>query len=214
MCIQTKYSNVLELKVENILRIVCTDVFSEHEDEYLRWYSSEHERLLLKIPGVIWTYRGINLHEHGSKYMYLYFCKDKDVLESDIYKSSSQTEWAKRIKPFLKHFSAINYNLVKAGPLITQIGLQDIFHIERIRFNEAKPACHYKKFYQHYLTYFDRYSNIKTQWICASEINNEYLIISVLENAESQFADLKFGNDLCREPDFVDWLKDDYKVHF
>ena len=46
---------------QHILLIVRTDVAPEMEEEFNRWYNEEHIPLLLRVPGVLWAKRAVNV---------------------------------------------------------------------------------------------------------------------------------------------------------
>ncbi len=109
-----------QLMQGNIIRIILVDADPQKEADFNRWYNTEHEPLLRKVPGVLWTYRGINLGEKGQKYFYLYVHENMDIQKSEQYRAASQTDWAKEIRPFLKNFEALNAVVIVPGPIPTE----------------------------------------------------------------------------------------------
>ncbi len=109
-----------QLMQGNIIRIILVDADPQKEADFNRWYNTEHEPLLRKVPGVLWTYRGINLGEKGQKYFYLYVHENMDIQKSEQYRAASQTDWAKEIRPFLKNFEALNAVVIVPGPIFTE----------------------------------------------------------------------------------------------
>jgi hypothetical protein len=106
---------MIELKKCNLIRIIRMNIDPEKEDDFYRWYTSEHEHLLLKVPGVIWTYKGTSLGNKEQKYFFLYVHENMATQQIDQYKTASQTAWAKEIRPFLKDFEAVNYQVIVPG---------------------------------------------------------------------------------------------------
>lgn len=116
----------VELKKGNIIRIVKVNVDPQKENDFIRWYCAEHENLLLKVPGVIWTYKAKNHGDKSQKYFFLYVHENMAVQKSEQYKAASRTDWAKEIRPYLKDFKAANYEVIISGLLLTKIDDDDI----------------------------------------------------------------------------------------
>jgi len=128
----------LELKEGNLVRIISVDVDPAKEREFLRWYKSEHEPMLLKVPGVVWNYKARNKGEKGAKYFFMYAHENSDVQKSLQYKAASQTEWAKEIRPYLKGFSAGNYEVIMGGPIPTHLDESDIIRVVKVNVSADK----------------------------------------------------------------------------
>ena len=95
----------------HILLIVRTDVAPEMEEEFNRFYNEEHIPLLLKVPGVLWAKRGISSGD-GQKYIALYEHESADVQKTSLYKDAVETEWARRIRPYLINFKREIFELL------------------------------------------------------------------------------------------------------
>jgi antibiotic biosynthesis monooxygenase (ABM) superfamily enzyme len=96
----------------NIIRTVEVSVALEQEQDFNDWYNKEHIPTLMKVPGVISVWRAINLGEKGPKYLTVYFQENMAVQERDDYKKASQTDWIKRLRPFLKGLTGANYEVI------------------------------------------------------------------------------------------------------
>jgi len=94
-----------------ILLIVQTDIESEMEEEFTRWYDEEHIPRLLNVPGVIMARRGINT-ENGQKYIAIYEHENLDVQHTSAYKNAIETEWTRKIRPYLKNFQRNIYKVI------------------------------------------------------------------------------------------------------
>lgn len=103
----------------NIIKIIRADVEPEKDDEFNRWYNTEHNPLLLKVPGVITNWRGQCLDGQGQKYFFLYIHKNLDVQHSAQYQQASDTKWAREVRPYLKNFDPRNYEIILPGSLPT-----------------------------------------------------------------------------------------------
>jgi len=101
----------LNLKKGNIIRTVEVNVATEQEQDFNDWYNKEHIPTLAKIPGVMVIWRAVNLGEKGQKYLTVYFQENMGVQQREDYKKASQTEWLKRLLPFLKDLAGTNYEL-------------------------------------------------------------------------------------------------------
>jgi cyclophilin family peptidyl-prolyl cis-trans isomerase len=94
-----------------ILLIVQTDIEPEMEEEFNRWYEEEHIPRLLNVPGVIMARRGINTG-NGQKYIAIYEHEDLDVQYTSAYKNAIETEWTKKIRPYLRNFERNVYKAI------------------------------------------------------------------------------------------------------
>ncbi len=87
------------------LLLVMMDIEPEHEDEFNRWYESEHVPERLAIPGFI-SGRRFRAVEGGPKYLALYELENADVVNSDAYLErlkKAPTEWTLRMRPRFKN---------------------------------------------------------------------------------------------------------------
>ena len=96
---------------QHILLIVRTDVAPEMEEEFNRWYNEEHIPLLLLVPGVLWAKRGVNTGE-GQKYIAVYEHESVEVQRTPAYRNALDTDWAHKIRPYLRHFKREIYELI------------------------------------------------------------------------------------------------------
>jgi len=97
--------------VKHILLIVRTDVAPEMEEEFNRWYNEEHIPLLLRVPGVLWAKRGVNIGER-QKYIAVYEHKSIEVQETPAYQNALKTDWTHRIRPYLRNFKREIYEFI------------------------------------------------------------------------------------------------------
>jgi len=95
----------------NIIRTVEVNVAPEQENDFNDWYNKEHIPTLTKVPGVISIWRAVNLGEKGQKYLTVYFQENMSVQQREDYKKASQTDWLKRLLPFLKDLAGTNYEV-------------------------------------------------------------------------------------------------------
>ena len=96
---------------ERIFLIVQTDVELEMEEEFNRWYDEEHIPALLNVPGVITARRGINAG-HGRKYVAIYEHENLNVQHTQAYHAAIETEWTKRIRPYLRDLQRSIYKVI------------------------------------------------------------------------------------------------------
>lgn len=82
------------------LLMVFTDVPTEVEDEYNRWYNEEHIPERLSIPGVLSAARYEAL-QGGPKHLAVYELENSDAYDSEIWQNllNNPTEWSKRMSP-------------------------------------------------------------------------------------------------------------------
>jgi hypothetical protein len=95
----------------SIIRTVQMNVNTDHEEDFNKWYDTEHIPLLKKVPGVRTIWRGLNLGEKGQKYATVYFQESITVQQREDYKNASNTEWIKSLIPHLKDRSAFNFEI-------------------------------------------------------------------------------------------------------
>jgi hypothetical protein len=82
------------------LLMVYSDVPTELDAEYNRWYNEEHMRQLLSIPGVLSAAR-YEAVSGGPKYLASYELASTAVCESDAWQEmlNNPTEWSRRMSP-------------------------------------------------------------------------------------------------------------------
>jgi antibiotic biosynthesis monooxygenase (ABM) superfamily enzyme len=101
------------LKRGNIIRTVEVNVAPEQEEDFNDWYNKEHIPTLSKVPGVMSIWRAANLGDKGQKYLTVYFQENMAVQQREDYKKASQTDWIKRLMPFLKDLAGTNYEIYR-----------------------------------------------------------------------------------------------------
>lgn len=102
-----------DLNKGNIIRTVEMNVAPEGEQDFNDWYNKEHVPTLSKVPGVMNIWRAVNLGEKGHKYLTIYFQENISVQQREDYKKASQTDWRKRLQPFIKEVVGTNYEVYK-----------------------------------------------------------------------------------------------------
>lgn len=80
------------------LLFFAMNVEPDAEDEFNRWYGTEHVPNLLKVPGVLAArrYRSV-VGEH--KYIALYHLRSPSVVESKAWTEAVETPWTHRMRP-------------------------------------------------------------------------------------------------------------------
>ncbi len=96
---------------ERIFLFVQTDVVPEMEEEFNHWYDEEHIPHLLKVPGVIMARRGRNTG-NGQHYIAIYEHENLNVQHTEAYHAAVETEWAKRLRPYLRNFQRTIYKVI------------------------------------------------------------------------------------------------------
>jgi hypothetical protein len=89
-----------------VLLVVATDIEPAMEEEFNTWYNKEHIPELLSVPGVLSANRYMAV-EGEPKYFTLYEHANERVRSQVEYRKVLETEWAMRIKPYLKNFRRI-----------------------------------------------------------------------------------------------------------
>ena len=193
----------LMLKEGNIIRIVRVDVDPKMEDEFTRWYNSEHERLLLKVPGVIWTYRAVNLGDKGQKYFYVYLHESMNVQKSEQYKAASQTEWAKEVRPFLKNFEGINYEVIVPGPVQTHFGKGAIIRTVQANVEPGQEGSFNKWYNEEHIPLLKKVPGVLGIWRAKNvgDKGQQYLTVYFQESIQVQ------GREDYKKASQTDWIK-------
>lgn len=178
----------LNLKKGNVIRIIRVDVDPKMEEEFNRWYNSEHEHLLLKVPGVIWTYRGINLDGKGPKYFFLYAHENICVQKSDQYKAASRTEWAKSIRPFLKNFQAMNCEVIVPGPIPTHLRESNIIRTVQVDVKPEKDEDFNNWYDKEHIPLLEKVPGVNVIWRATNlgSKGQKYLTVYFQENMDVQ----------------------------
>ena len=86
---------------KHVIVIVRIDVAPEMEEEFNRWYDEEHVPNLLAVPGVISGKRAVNTGD-GPKYIAIYEHENINVRQTEAYRKAVNTEWTRKIDPYLK----------------------------------------------------------------------------------------------------------------
>jgi hypothetical protein len=84
---------------------VWTDVDSNYDADFNRWYDREHMEERITIPGFIWGRRLRLTAGAGPRYLALYRAKDIGVFTSDAYQQAfrHQTDWSNRNFPRMRN---------------------------------------------------------------------------------------------------------------
>lgn len=82
------------------LLVVWTDIATEFEAEFNRWYDSEHVPQLLGVPGFL-SGRRYQAVEGKPKYIAVYELADEAVLKADAFRQvrENPTPWSRKIIP-------------------------------------------------------------------------------------------------------------------
>ena len=101
--------------------VVSMDVASEMEEEFNRWYDTEHIPLFMKVAGVLSAKRavlsrdtlsGFELRRSGPRYITVYEYAGAAVMDQRAYRDVIETEWSKRLQPYITNFSLTLYELL------------------------------------------------------------------------------------------------------
>src|SRR5437764_581530 len=85
------------------LLMVWTDIDTEFEAEFNRWYDEEHIGRLWTVPGVLRARRYVAI-EGQPKYLTLYEFEHAQVPESEAWlKARASNPWTRRMSPNLRH---------------------------------------------------------------------------------------------------------------
>jgi predicted phosphoadenosine phosphosulfate sulfurtransferase len=86
------------------LLVVWTDVAQEFEDEFNRWYDTEHVPQLLAVPGFL-SGRRYQAVEGKPRYIAIYELADENVLKSDAFRQvrDNPTPWSQKIIPHFRN---------------------------------------------------------------------------------------------------------------
>ena len=157
-------SDLFELKKGNVVRIIQMNADPQKEGAFKRWYDMEHEHLLLKVPGVIWTYKGMNPTDKGQKWFYMYVHESMAVQKSDQYKAASQTEWAKEIRPVLKDFQAFNFEVIVPGAIPTRLEQGNIIRIVQVNIAADREEDFNKWYDTEHIPALKKVPGVMTVW--------------------------------------------------
>jgi len=201
----------LKLESGNILWLVYVDVVTEKEADFNRWYDTEHEPLLREVEGVIWSYKGISLSGEGQKYLSLYVHKNVDVRSSSEYKTVSQTEWSKEIRPFIKNFEARNYKAVLTGPIPTNLKKGNIIRTVKVNVRPDREDMFNDWFDKEYIPLIKKVTGVIAVWqaVNLTEIGQKYLTVYFLDNIGVQERiDLEVTPQKGRTESIIPYLSD------
>lgn len=171
----------------NIIRIVRLDILPQKEEDFKQWYAMEHERLLLKVPGVIWTYRGIAANRGFSKYLYLYLYETAEVYELDQYIAASTTNWANRLKPFFQNLKSDNYEVIIPGEIPTQVDHKTIISLKEIELKTGANEDVYEKVFNRSAEELKNSPEVMTFWL-GKKLNakdHEYITMLLLKDQDT-----------------------------
>ena len=84
---------------------VWTDVDSNYDADFNRWYDREHMEERISIPGFVWGRRLRLTAGAGPRYLALYRAKDIGVFTSEAYQQAfkHQTDWSNRNFPRMRN---------------------------------------------------------------------------------------------------------------
>lgn len=102
-------------KFSKYVLIVRMDVDPAKEEEFNKWYNSEHIPALVKVPGVLSAHRYVS-KEGTPKYMAIYELSDLNVTKSDAWIKAVDTEWTRKLRPFFKNSSLNSYEMIYPKP--------------------------------------------------------------------------------------------------
>lgn len=89
--------------------VVLMDVEEEFEDEFNRWYDTEHFPERMQCPGFLSGHRYV-CATGGPKYGAIYLLESTDVLESDAYRAiADDSPWTARLRPRLRNVTRAVY---------------------------------------------------------------------------------------------------------
>lgn len=89
--------------------VVLIDVEEEYEEEFNRWYDTEHFPERMGCPGFLEGHRFVCL-EGGPKYAAIYTLESADVLESEAYRAiADDSPWTARLRPRLRNVTRAVY---------------------------------------------------------------------------------------------------------
>lgn len=95
------------------LLVVWTDVAPEFEDEFNRWYDTEHVPQLLGVPGFLsgLRYRAV---EGKPKYLAIYELTDEKVLKSEAFRQvrDNPTQWSRKIIPQFRNAQVAGFRQI------------------------------------------------------------------------------------------------------
>ena len=101
---------------KGLLAVWMTPSSEENEADLQAWYSEEHLKERLGVPGFLAARRYVSL-QGEPKYVALYDLTDVDVLQSDAYRAVMQnsTPWTRRVVDNLAQMVRNEYQLVHAS---------------------------------------------------------------------------------------------------
>lgn len=90
--------------MNRIIHVITTDIDLIMKEEFNEWYQEEHLPRFLKVPGLLEARRGVSISNESPRYIAIYEHINEHVQESNQYKEAIETEWTKKIRPYLKSF--------------------------------------------------------------------------------------------------------------
>jgi hypothetical protein len=169
----------LHLEQGNIIKIIRADVEPAKDDEFNRWYDTEHNPVLLEVPGVVANWRGQCLDDQGQKYFFLYIHKNLDVQHSAPYQQASATKWAREVRPYLKNFDPRNYQIILPGSRPTTLEKGNVIQTQVTDVVLEKEE-EFNTWYDHeFIPTMLKIPGIITVWraICLAEKGPKYLTV-------------------------------------
>lgn len=87
--------------------VVSMDVDEAMEDEFNRWFDTEHVSERLEVTGIV-SARRFRAEEDSPRYLVIYEPEDVAAVESEAYHrllGDKRSDWTKRMMPFLRNRS-------------------------------------------------------------------------------------------------------------
>ena len=105
---------------DRFLLVVRTDIESEWEHQFNRWYTDEHVPTLMRVPGFSWGRRYRLVEDDPTepappgvqRYLAVYGIEDAEVLRSTAYEAVRA--WSPELKPHLRNTVVALYELLTA----------------------------------------------------------------------------------------------------
>jgi hypothetical protein len=103
----------------NGLLLVMSDIPSDQEEDFNRWYDEEHMAERMAVPGFLRA-RRFRAVEGTPRYLALYDLETPDVLQSEAYKyyltGAGETAWTRRVRSAMQNFRRNVYEAKSSRP--------------------------------------------------------------------------------------------------
>jgi hypothetical protein len=204
---------MVRLEDGNILRLICTDVDPEKDEEFGQWYDTEHEPLLNSVNGVLQNYKGLNLTGRKQKYFFLYVHRTANIQNSEEYRAVSQTEWSKKVRPFIKNFEVESYKAIPGGQIPRDLREGNVLRTVHFGLTPDSEAQFQKWFDKVYMPVATKISGLMA--VCrATNLQDKglkHLIVyfledlAVVDRLSFEFASRKGENIYAMMPQEAEW---------